>query len=404
MVLLSANAISLLGTAVTLVAVPWYVLSTTGSPAAVGLVGACTVLSEVVSGFAGGAIVDRLGHKRTSIMADLGSAVAVAAVPALNATVGLAYWQLVVLVSVRALFDTPGTAGRWSLVPELARAARVGLDRVNTVNNFIFRGSALVGAPLAGLLIVLMSPPNLLWLDAASFACSAVLVATGVPARLLGASAPVGRGYAHDLLAGLRYVVRDPLILSIAVAVAVANFLDTPLIPVLLPVLAREQYGSPVALGLLVSAAAGGHLAGLLLYGVLGRRLSRYLVYMLAWSGVALALLGLALAPNVAAAAAALLAMGLVAAPINPIISTTLMERVPLEMRARVIAPTRALAFMAAPLGLVTVGLALQSVPVQQVVIVLAGAYGLVVFGSWLNPALRNIAPAAREPGRDVGG
>lgn len=395
--LLTASTISQLGSAMTLVAVPWYVLTTTGSAAAIGLVGAVTVLCEVVSGFFGGALVDRLGHRRASIGADLLSGAAVAAVPALHAIAGLAYWQLLLLIGLRALTDAPGGTGRQSMVPDLAREAGMSLDRINGAINAIFRGSTLAGAPTAGLLIVLVGPPNLLWLDAASFGCSALLVAGGVPGALIHRSRPHAASYRHDLLDGLRYVLGDPLIRSIAVTVAVANFLDSPVAAVALPLYARHVFGTPLALGVLVGANAAGHLSGSLLYTAAGWRLPRRPTYLLAWLGAAAGFLALALAPNLAAAAAAEGSIGLLAAPINPIIVTALQERVPPELRARVFGPTRALAWVAMPLGLLVGGVVFQVAPLRQVLMALASTYVLVVIAMWANPSFRGLerpAPA----------
>src|SRR5262245_1308964 len=77
-VLLAADGISKTGSMLTLMAVPWFVLETTGSAARTGLTAAVEALAIVVAGFFGGALVDRLGHKRTSVVGDLASAATVA--------------------------------------------------------------------------------------------------------------------------------------------------------------------------------------------------------------------------------------------------------------------------------------------------------------------------------------
>ena len=81
--LLTANAISLIGNVLSAVAIPWFVLQTTGSAVQTGITGFFTVLPVVLAGFFGGTLVDRLGYKRTSILADLASGVMVALIPIL---------------------------------------------------------------------------------------------------------------------------------------------------------------------------------------------------------------------------------------------------------------------------------------------------------------------------------
>ena len=52
--LFAANAISLTGNVFTTIAVPWFVLQTTGSAAQTGITGFFTILPVVIAGFLGG--------------------------------------------------------------------------------------------------------------------------------------------------------------------------------------------------------------------------------------------------------------------------------------------------------------------------------------------------------------
>jgi MFS family permease len=71
--LLGANAVSQVGNAMTVVAGAWFVLETTGSVAKVGLVSAALGVGAVMPAVLGGPLVDRLGFRRDSILADLAS-------------------------------------------------------------------------------------------------------------------------------------------------------------------------------------------------------------------------------------------------------------------------------------------------------------------------------------------
>src|SRR5215212_3730785 len=171
--LLCANAISLLGNQLTLIAVPWFVLQTTGSATKTGFTGFFSLLPLLNGGVFGGLIVDRLGFRRASILADLGSGLMVALVPLLYHTIGLEYWQLLALVFLRSLVGTPGGTARQGLLPDLVALSGFGRERINVTLQGIGTLPALFGAPLARLLIVALHPSNLLCLDAASFMISA---------------------------------------------------------------------------------------------------------------------------------------------------------------------------------------------------------------------------------------
>src|SRR5262245_7885496 len=171
-----ANAISLVGNVLSAIAIPWFVLQTTGSATRTGITGFFTVLPVVLAGFFGGTLVDRLGYKRTSIIADIASGVTTALIPLLYFTLGLEFWQLMILVFLGALLDSPGSTARSALIPEVAEMAHMPIERATSLIHIIERGSRLIGAPLSGLLIAWIGTENVLWLDAASFFISAGII------------------------------------------------------------------------------------------------------------------------------------------------------------------------------------------------------------------------------------
>ena len=132
-----ADVISLAGNAVAQLAIPWFVLTTTGSAWLTALAVFFTFLPIVLAGFLGGVIVDRLGFRTTSIVADLASSGAVAAIPLLHATVGIELLQLMALVFVGALLDAPGATARAALLPDLVELAGVRMERASGIRGAI---------------------------------------------------------------------------------------------------------------------------------------------------------------------------------------------------------------------------------------------------------------------------
>src|SRR4249919_3681842 len=68
--LLSAEVISSLGSQMTFLALPWFVLTTTGSTTRMGIVLAAELLPIALLGIPSGTIVARLGAVRTMLVAD----------------------------------------------------------------------------------------------------------------------------------------------------------------------------------------------------------------------------------------------------------------------------------------------------------------------------------------------
>ncbi len=295
--LIWADAISLTGNALTQIAVPWFVLTTTGSAARTGLVAFCGLLPLILAAFLGGAIVDRLGRRRMSIVADVASMACVAAIPLLYARHALAFWQLLALVFVRGLLDAPGTAARAALLPDVAALARLSLVRANAIHEVVESGSQVVGPALAGVLVSGLGASNVLWADAASFAVSAALIAA-VPGAA-PAAARTARSYRHDLAEGLRFVFRDPPIRAIFVSATALNFLISPLLAVILPVYMKATYNSAASLGLVIAAFGGGSVLGAIAYGVIGDRFARRSTFIAGVAGIGAAIATLAALPPV---------------------------------------------------------------------------------------------------------
>ncbi|HEU5456956.1 MAG TPA: MFS transporter, partial [Nocardioides sp.] len=64
---LTSEAVSITGTRVSMIALPWFVLTTTGSPGKTGLVALAEMLPMVLLKVLGGPIIDRVGARRVSI-------------------------------------------------------------------------------------------------------------------------------------------------------------------------------------------------------------------------------------------------------------------------------------------------------------------------------------------------
>ena len=392
--LLTADAISLTGNAMGFVAIPWFVLVTTGSATLTGVVAALTFAPTVLATFFGGGIVDRLGFRRTSILADVASGVTTALIPLLYVTVGIELWQVMTLVFLGALFDAPGTTARRSLLPDLVALTGTRLERATGINSAIQRGSLLVGAPIAGLLVAGIGAINVLWLNAASFAVSALLIARLVPvlAAHLHPDAPEPGRYLSELLTGVRFVAKDRLIRMIVLTVFITNFLDAPF-PVIFPVFAMEAFGSPVYLGAMLGVFGGAALLGSLAYSAVGHRLPRRQTFVFSFLLAAVPYLALSLLPSLPVTLVLMAVWGLASGPLNPVLQTVAYERVPAHMRGRVFGATIAGAYLAIPAGAVLGGLAVERFGVSATLFVIGVCYLAVTLAGVFNPTLRQMDP-----------
>jgi MFS family permease len=398
-----ADAISLSGNVVALVAIPWFVLQETGSAALTGVSAFFTTLPVVIATFFGGVVVDRLGPRTMSIVGDVASAAAVAAIPALHLTVGIEIWQLFALVFIGALLDAPGATARRSLLPDLVELAGMRMERATSIAQAIREGSFLVGAPLGGVLIAGLGATNTLWLDAGSFVVSAVLVRSFAP-RLVRQREET-TGYFSDLAEGIRFVWGDRLIRAVVLTVLLTNFLDAPLATVLMPVYADQEFGSAEHLGLILGASGAGTILGAVAFAAVGHRLPRRKTFVVAFVLVSFPYMLLALTPSLAITLATVAFFGVAGAPLNPILQTVAFERIPPTLRGRVLGTATAGAYSAIPLGMLAGGLLVEAIGLGPTLLAIGLCYLAVTSYGLVNSAFRAMdvrppEPPAPEPAR----
>ncbi|MFC7618841.1 MFS transporter [Microlunatus sp. GCM10028923] len=359
--LMIVSVIAHVGTKISAIAIPWFVLSSTGSVTITGLVAACELGPYVVVKALGGPVVDRIGQRRVSLVADLGSAVIIGAIPLLHLAGLLPLPLLLGLVAVAGALRGPGDNAKETSVPLVAEAARVELERVTGLFGAIERGSGLVAPAIAAGMIMIFGPPGAVGVTALCFAASAVIVAVGLPRWFDAdpAEPSTEGGYLGELRAGLRFLFQDRLLTLLVFMITATNLLDIAKAQVLLPVWARDGGHGVGAIGLLLTCQAVCSTVSSLLAGWLGRRLPRRLTFFVAFaiSGPT-PFLVLGLGWPVWSVAVAYGVAGLASGFLNPMLGAIFYERIPRRLLGRVGGLSDALAWAGMPFGgLVAAGL-----------------------------------------------
>ena len=174
--LLAAEVISSIGTQMTWVALPWFVLRTTGSPQRMTWILIAEIVPIAVLGFWGGAIAGRVGTRRTMLFCDLARVPLFAAIPILNSLGLLPFWMLMLLVAVSGIFIAPYLGVQRAVVPELVGEEHGDVGAATALFQAANRLTIFLGPPLAGVLIAVLGAANILYVDAATYLVSFVLV------------------------------------------------------------------------------------------------------------------------------------------------------------------------------------------------------------------------------------
>ena len=351
-ILFVADVLSAVGSRISMVAIPRLVLVTTGSAARMGLVAAVEMVPYIVASIMAGPIIDNVGPRRTSILTNLCSAVAVGAIAA---TTHLGFTALLLLVAVAGALRGAADRSKDLLVRPMAEAADVELIRITSLHEAFARGATLLAAPLAGLLIYWTDAASVLWIDAVTFLVCGLLVAGFVrPPCLVAATRDK---YFRSLAEGFSFVRRDELLATMLITTFTINIFASASTAVFIPVWVADQLGSPAALGLTLGAFSAGALLGSIVFAVLATKVPRYLTFAVgAFVGGSPRLLVLGLSDSLLLVMVVTFLSGIGIAAINPVFGAALYEHVPKNLQARVIGLVAATSFAGLPLGALLAG------------------------------------------------
>lgn len=377
--LLGANYVSWFGNGVTIVAVPLYVLGRTGSTMAASVAGAASALPLVISGVAGGALVDQWGARRTSILADALAALCTAAVPLLDRFEAVPFAAIVALLFLRSLFNSPASVARLAMLPSVAAASPISRQSANTLYQLAPRIALMLGPVVAGGAVAILGAAATLLLDAATFAASAALVAAFV--RLEAAPPRQAAPFLQEIRSGFAFVRTRRGLLTLMFVIAAMNFIDEAFIPVLLPVYSRNVLADPRLVGWLVGANGLGAVVGTLLYLVLGPRLAtlHWPTFVTCLGVLAVMRLAMTALPGLVLASAVLFVFGLASGPLNPIINTVVQDTVPPALRGRVFGMLSAIAFAVAPVGILVGGWVTVAWGLRAALLIFGALYGVLL-------------------------
>ncbi|HEY6496292.1 MAG TPA: MFS transporter [Trebonia sp.] len=331
------TVLSQTGSAMTTFAISLQVFDLTRSTAAVGGVGAATLLPLLAITLPGGTLADRVDRRRLVLAVSVAQAALSAGLFALAAFGGATLWALYALVALGSAFSAIGAPARQTFIPRLV--PREQLPAAMALNRIVFQVVMIVGPSLAGLLTGWTGLRGCYLADVASFAASLWSVGR-LPAMPPAASAATGAGDRPRsglalTLEGLAFIRRSPALCGAFLADLNATFFGLP-VSLFQAINAERFGGNPRTLGLFMAAIGVGGLVSAVFAGPL-RHARRHGLVMLAcvavWGG-GFALF--AVAPSLWLTLLALAIAGLADTFTVVVRSTIVQEAAPDEFRGRV--------------------------------------------------------------------
>jgi MFS family permease len=395
---LTATVVSLTGTRVSAIALPWFVLSTSGSATRTGLAAFCEMTPYVLVKALIGPMVDRIGPRVVSWSTDSVSTLAVGLIPLLYAVHALSFPLLMALVAVTGAPRGPGDLAKGVMVPEAADLGHIPLERATGIEGAAERLASTIGPAVGGALVAVLGPMPGLVVDAVSFAAGSMIIELTLPRGMGRGTAGHGGvtdtavdaqepGYRRSFAEGWRFLRGEPLLLSITAMVGVTNLLDAGFFAVLLPVWARDSGRGAGVIGLTGSLWGITSVCGSVAAATAAHRLPRRAVF---FAGFLVAgaprFLVIASGAPIWAVLAVFAIGGLGSGFLNPIIGAVIFERIPRRLLGRVGALVDSIAWAGIPLGGLLAGGAVAAISLAPTLLVSAAAYFLTTTVTGLRP------------------
>ena len=382
--LLASQVVSALGSQMTFLALPWFVLATTGSPTKMSIVLAVELAPVAILGIPSGAVIARWGARRSMLVSDLARAPLIASIPLLHELGWLSFPMLLVLVSFVGVFMAPYFASQALILPELVGHDERVVAQATALVEGARRATSLLGPAAAGLLIATFSAPVVLYADAATFLLSFALLLVFVPHRPPLPQTDEGKG----LLAGIRFVLRDRMLRVLCFTSLLANGFGQMLVAGL-TVLAYEEYSSSRVAGVFFAAFGAGAVLGSLVAVRLVGRYDPLRLGATAFVALTLPVFALAIELPVPAIVVALALSSFFGPLVNAPLIGVITMRTPEAVRAKVMTAVITLAVLAGPAGMLIAGPFLETWGARPIFLLVAVGqllavipFAVVAFGS----------------------
>lgn len=402
----AAFGLNLLGNAVGTCGLPVVALAVTNNIAVAGVAVAASVIGATISGLLSGPIIDRVGARIAWLCSITTGSLLALLTCALWLTDSLTSAAFIGLCGLRALAEEPGRLATYGWMPELARRGGMRLERANAVVRMLNSVAQIAGPAVSGLILIGWHPIATVAVDAAlGFLAAGIIVISGrakAPAASLRDARSQPRqcqSYRRTFRSALSVLARDPLLISMTVAMTVFGALDTSLATVGLTSYSAEVLGEVNWYSALLFAFGIGGILGVAGFGVIGHRLPRRAAFLGGYVGVA-ALSGL-LAWGVPFQVAFVLVVlvGMLTSPIDLIYLISLQERVPPALLNSVTGVATTIASAPSPLLIPIVATMLAEAGPKATFAVLGLIYLITLSICWILPAMRtpeNAIPASR--------
>jgi MFS family permease len=374
-----ASITSVISGSMVFIAIPWIALEITGTSTAAGLVVSLTAIPGLLLSPVLGSVIDKFGRKNMASWSELLTVLTSVMIPIFSG-----FWQLTlpVLIGIgilRAVVAPGGSTARKSLVPDVAAAGKMTLDRANSIHEAIFASGFAIGPALATFCIAAMGSANTFWVVAGFGAVSAFFAFL---IKVTEQHEPNDAGEKEPFyiyaVQGFKILFTTPSVLVLMSAIMTLALIYLPTEMLILPT-AYNEMGDPEGLGTVVSAMAFASVFGALFFEQIHKRISYSNILRIGILGVPLSMIPMSQLPPQWAMIFFGLILGLVWGPLLPLLNTVIQTKIPANKRGRVFSLEMTVWSAGPMISMVAVGGAVDAFGVKPIYLVLS--LGVLIAG-----------------------
>lgn len=374
-----ASITSVISGSMVFIAIPWIALEITGTSTAAGLVVSLTAIPGLLLSPVLGSVIDKFGRKNMASWSELLTVLTSIMIPIFSG-----FWQLTlpVLIGIgilRAVVAPGGSTARKSLVPDVAAAGKLTLDRANSIHEAIFASGFAIGPALATFCIAAMGSANTFWVVAGFGAVSAFFAFL---IKVTEQHEPNDAGEKEPFyiyaVQGFKILFTTPSVLVLMSAIMTLALIYLPTEMLILPT-AYNEMGDPEGLGTVVSAMAFASVFGALFFEQIHKRISYSNILRIGILGVPLSMIPMSQLPPQWAMIFFGLILGLVWGPLLPLLNTVIQTKIPANKRGRVFSLEMTVWSAGPMISMVAVGGAVDAFGVKPIYLVLS--LGVLIAG-----------------------
>ena len=315
---------------------PWIAIQLTHQASAAGLLITITSIPGLLLAPVVGSVIDKLGRRRSAQWSEFLTAIVNASI-----TVAALAWTmnlplLTAIAVIRSVVGWGGGSARKALIPDVAHAGHLSLERANSIHESIFAAGFALGPALGALCIKWFGIYNSFAVVAAVGAVSGILM---LFIRVVEHHEPKDESDSGNFLKfavqGFKILFETPSVLIVMITFLSLAVIYLPTEMVVLPTY-YKSLSDPAGLGLLISVMAAASTVGSLLFEKLVKVLSFSKLLRIAVLGVGITMIPMSLLPAQWVMLGFGAILGFVWGPLGPLLNTVIQRKVPANKRGRV--------------------------------------------------------------------